>query len=113
MSEPSVASVRLIADAAASTSPSLSDESMRMSLPSLSLAAGVTPAPLGVAALDAAWIGRRLRQPRQQLAGARGVDDRDGAVDPRACGYSIKLHQQVESFAGVAVGGRKDRGMLG
>ena len=48
---------------------------------------------------------------RQQFAGARRLDDGDGAIAPRLCTLGVERHEEVQTLAGVGVQCGEQRGI--
>ena len=69
------------------------------------------PAPLAVAAHPAAPILRIVVSARQQLAGARRLDDGDGTIAPRLCALGVERHEEMQTLAGVGVQRGEERGV--
>src|SRR5262249_49129291 len=69
------------------------------------------PPPPPVRALFARPSIRVVIGARQQLAGARRLDDVQGTVGPKLRTLSIERHKEVQPLAGVSVRDREQRGI--
>src|SRR5262249_44707099 len=125
MSTPCASSRRCRASTVAMISPSLVETSRQMTLPkrerrrplsrrpisSSGSGMGAPPAAGVVSAQAASPILGIVEAARQQLAGARRLDDVGGAITPHLRPLGIKRDKEMQPLAGVGVGRGEQRGI--